>query len=171
LTGFELEEIGITETSNELVYAPDPQFTFNKVAFGKQLADNLGQSFGVSLSVPIFNGYRNKMNVENAKVNTEISTLGLESTKNQVRADVTTAYTNLKAAKSRYDASLASEIAQEKNFEFSQARFDAGMMNSVDLLNAKNMWFQSQINTTNSKYEYIFRNLIIEFYQGNPLKL
>ena len=35
------------------------------------------------------------------------------------------------------------EAAQKLNFEFSQKRFDAGAMNSVDLLTAKNQWSQA----------------------------
>jgi outer membrane protein len=109
--------------------------------------------------------------LENAKINTKISELGLENTKNQLRNDVTTAYTNLKAAKSRYEAALLSVEAQQLSFDFSQKRFDAGVMNSVDLLTAKNLWNQAQVQALNAKYEYVFRTLIIDFYKGNQLKL
>jgi outer membrane protein len=163
--------IGFTENSLEPVLQPQPVTIISDKAFGKQLTDNLGQQVGVSLSVPIFNGYRNRTALENAKVNTKISELTLENTKNQLRNDVTTAYTNLKAAKSRYDAALLNVEAQELSFAFSQKRFDAGVMNSLDLLTAKNLWNQAQVQALNAKYEYVFRVLIIDFYKGNQLKL
>ncbi len=163
--------IGFTENSLEQVLQPQPVTIIREKAFGNQLTDNLGQQVGVSLSVPIFNGYRNRTALENAKVNTRISELTLENTKNQLRNDITTAYTNLKAAKSRYDAALLNVEAQQLSFDYSQKRFDAGVMNSVDLLSAKNLWNQAQIQAINAKYEYVFRTLIIDFYKGNQLQL
>lgn len=169
-TGFDVIPIGVTETSKEVVYGQIQNYDIATKPFGKQLGDNLGQQVGLSLSVPIFNAYRNRTNLENAKVQTQISELALENTKNQLLNDITNAFTNLQLASSRYDAARLSEEAQLLNFEFSEKRFDAGAANSVDLLTAKNQWFQSQLQLTNAKYEYIFRNMIIAFYKGNELK-
>ncbi len=168
--GFNIIPIGITETSKEIVYGQTPNYNVVTKSFGNQLGDNLGQQVGLSLSVPIFNAYRNRTNMENAKVQTQISELALENTKNQLLNDITNAFTNLQLARSRYDAASLSEEAQLLNFEFSEKRFDAGAANTVDLLTAKNQWFQSQLQLTNAKYEYIFRNMIIAFYKGNELK-
>jgi outer membrane protein len=163
--------IGFTESTLEPVLTARNVTVVNDKAFGNQLSDNLGQQVGLSLSVPIFNGYRSRTAVENAKVTSKINELNLENTKNQLRNDVTTAYTNLKAARSRYKAAKLSEEAQRLNFEFAQKRFEAGASNNVDLLTAKNQWSQAQTQLLNAKYEYVFRSLIINFYKGQELKL
>lgn len=163
--------IGFTESTLEPVLTARNVTVVNDKAFGNQLSDNLGQQVGLSLSVPIFNGYRSRTAVENAKVTSKINELNLENTKNQLRNDVTTAYTNLKAARSRYEAAKLSEEAQRLNFEFAQKRFEAGASNNVDLLTAKNQWSQAQTQLLNAKYEYVFRSLIINFYKGQELKL
>jgi len=168
---FETFRIGFTENTLEPVLTARQVTQVNDKAFGNQLNDNLGQQVGLSLSVPIFNGYRSRIAVENAKVNSKINELNLANTKNQLRNDVTTAYTNLKAAKSRYDAASLSEEAQRLNFDFAQKRFEAGASNSVDLLTAKNQWAQAQTQLLNAKYEFVFRTLIIDFYKGKELKL
>lgn len=163
--------IGYTENTLETVLVPNVETNYVDKAFGNQLSDNLGQQVGFSIAVPLFNGYRNRTVVENAKMNTKISELNLQSTKNQLRNDVTNAYTNLKVAQSRYEANIQNANAQKLNFEFSQKRFDAGAMNSVDLLTAKNQWSQAQMQLLNSKYEWVFRTLIINFYKGKELSL
>jgi outer membrane protein len=170
-TGFQLDTIGAVQNSLEPVVTLNPTTEVSTKAFSDQLTDNLGQQLGVSLSVPIFNGLSSRTAVENAKVNTQISELNLLNTKAQLRNDITTAYTNLKIAKSRYDAAASSLEAQRMNFDFSQKRFDAGMLNSTELLTAKNQWNQTQIQALNAKYEYVFRKLIIDFYKGEKLKL
>jgi outer membrane protein len=163
--------IGFTENTLENVLVPNIETTYSDKAFSNQLSDNLGQQVGLSISVPLFNGYRNRTVVENAKMNTKISELNLQSTKNQLRNDVTSAYTNLKIARSRYEANTQNAKAQKLNFEFSQKRYDAGAMNSVDLLTAKNQWSQAQMQLLNAKYELVFRTLIIDFYKGEELSL
>jgi outer membrane protein len=163
--------IGFTENTLENVLVPNVETTYSDKAFSNQLTDNLGQQVGLSVSVPIFSGYRNRTAVENAKVNTKISELNLQSTKNQLRNDVTNAYTNLKIARSRFEANTQNAKAQKLNFEFSQKRFDAGAMNSVDLLTAKNQWSQAQMQLVNAKFELVFRTLIIDFYKGKELSL
>lgn len=164
-------EIGVVKNTQEPVISARPVQLINDKPFGSQLTDNLGQQAGLSLSVPIFNGYRSQIAVQNARVNSKINELNLVNTKNQLRSDVTTAYTNQKVAKSRYDAALFSEDAQRINYDFAQKRFDAGGSNNVDLLTAKNQWSQAQLQLINAKYELIFRALIIDFYKGKELKL
>lgn len=168
--GVRIIPIGVTQNTNEVVLAQTTNYNIQTKAFGSQLGDNLGQQMGLSLSVPIFNSLRNKTSLENAKVQTQISELALENAKNMLLNDITNAYTNLQLASTRCDAAKLSEEAQLLNFEFTEKRFDAGAANTVDLLTAKNQWFQSQLQVTNAKYEYIFRNLIIAFYQGAELK-
>lgn len=169
--GTEIVTIGATKNTLEEVVTLNPITEVTDKAFGAQVTDNLGQQVGVSLSIPIFNGYRNRTSVENAKVNAKISSLNLVNAKAQIRNDITTATTNLKAAKSRYDASLRSSEAQQLNYDYSQKRFEAGMLNGMDLLTAKNQWNQALTQSLSAKYEYIFRVLIIDFYKGKELQL
>ena len=167
----EIFPIGVTENSLEPVISARNKTIITDKTFSNQLSDNLGQQVGLSLSVPIFNGFRSRTAVQNAKVNSKINKLNLDNTKNQLRNDVTTAYTNLKVAKSGFNAAAISEEAQRLNFEFAQKRFEAGASSNVDLLTAKNQWMQAQIQLLNAKYEFVFRTLIIDFFKGQELKL
>ena len=167
---FQIQPIGfLNDGSQTPVYSLFPEY--QSVPYSDQLNDNFGITFGASLSVPIFNNMRTSTSVQNAQINSEIAQLQYENILTTLRSEVTTAYTNLLAAKSRYDAAVSNEDAQRLNYEYAQKRFNAGLLNSVDLLNAKNLWFQSQNQLLNAKYEYVFRNLLIQYYLGNPLKL
>ena len=66
---------------------------------------------------------------------------------------------------------MANEEAQRTNYQYNEKRFEAGLMNATDLLLAKNRWNQAQQQLNSAKYELVFRQLIIEFYKGNPLSL
>ena len=63
------------------VYAPTgTQITENRSfgelwqGYGQQLKDQFGQGIGLSLNVPIFNGWQAKANVERAKLDIERNT-------------------------------------------------------------------------------------------------
>ena len=168
---FDVVPIGVVTNTQEEVVTLVPNVDAIQKPFSDQVKDNFGQTVGVSLQIPIFNNMRTKTAVENARLNEEIASFSKDMVLNQLRSDITTAYTSMTAAKSRYDASLISENAQKTNYDFSQKRFEGGLINSVDLLNAKNAWFQSQIQLTNAKYDYVFRKMVIDFYKGEQLKL
>lgn len=169
---FETFTIGyVDDVDQTLVKTIQPVTEFGDIPYGQQIGDNFGQIFGLSMSIPIFNGLQTVTQVENAKLNTEIAELQLDNVKTTLRSEITLAYTNLLAARSRYDAAVSSEEAQRMNYEFSEKRFNAGLLNGTDLLNAKNMWIQSQTQLVNAKYEYVFRNLLIRYYQGVELSL
>lgn len=169
--GIQIQPIGYVEGSNETVLSAIPVIAYEKNPFSQQLSDNFGRSLGLSLQVPVFANLRNSTNFQNAKLNEQIIELGLEQSKFQLRTDITTAYTNLKASKSSYDAALINVEAQELNYSFNQKRFEAGLLNATELLTAKNMWTQAQNQLTNAKYEYLFRQMILKFYTGGEISL
>ena len=169
--GVELVTIGYVPSSQEEVVSLLPVNRYRSKSYSEQLRDNIGQSIGLSLSVPVFNNYRTATDAQNAKLNMKINELNTLEVKNQLRSDVTTAYTNLLAGKSSYDAALLNLEAQRLNYEFAQQRFDAGLLNATDLLMAKNLWTQAQISVLQAKYEYIVRHMVIEFYKGNTITL
>lgn len=163
--------IGVVEGTNQNVISPFSDYKLRTTPFGRQISDNFGQGIGLSLSVPIYNNHRIKNNIALSKINYNSNQLNLQSTEQQLKNDIVTAYANYENANSKYLASIKNEEAQKLNFEFTNERFEAGLLNSVELLNAKNQWSTAQINASQSKFEYVFRKLILDFYQGIPLSI
>lgn len=163
--------IGQVEGTGQNVLSPYSTYKLRTTAFGRQLADNFGQSLGLSLSVPIYNNGRIKNNVELNKISYRNNALVLENTKQTLRNNIITAYANYENAKATYLAAVQNEKSQKTNFDFASDRFDAGLVNSVELLNAKNTWVTATNNTLQARYEYVFRKLILDFYQGLPLRI
>jgi outer membrane protein len=163
--------IGVVESTNQNVISPFSSYKLRTTPFGQQLSDNFGQGIGLSLSVPIYNNNRIKNNIALSKINYQNNQLGLQNTEQQLKNEIVTAYANYENANAQYTASLKNEAAQKLNYEFTNDRFEAGLLNSVELLNAKNQWSNAQINASQAKFEYVFRKLILDFYQGNPLSI
>ncbi|MEJ6735981.1 MAG: TolC family protein [Flavobacteriales bacterium] len=141
---------------------------FTPFQFNDQIDDNLGQSIRFSLNIPIFNRYQFRSNLNKSKINYQKIQYNLESEQLRLRETIQTAYTDALASSKSYDAATTSLTAQQKAFDYSQERFKAGAINSFDFNQTKNNLVNSQSQLIQSKYDYMFKLKVLEFYFGVP---
>ena len=131
-------------------------------SFGTQFSNNISTGVGLSLSIPIFNRYEVKNQVENAKLNVESSKIDIENTKIELRKTIQQAYYNAIAAKNRWESSQKSVTANEESYRFASQKFEVGRANQYEVNLAKTNLSQSISEQTQAKYEYVFRMKILE---------
>ncbi|MBL4746257.1 MAG: TolC family protein [Flavobacteriaceae bacterium] len=137
--------------------------------FGIQLDNNLGYNIGVNVNVPIFNGFRNKINVSKAKIRKEIALCNLEDEKIKLREKIERAYVDSKAALKQYEVSLKSLKSQEVSFKNAQESYSLGVMTSFDFDQVRNRMVVAKSNLINAKYNYIFKSKLLDYYNGIPI--
>jgi len=151
---------------------PDPTTqTFETKSFGDQLQDNFNQNLQLTLSMPIFNGWSAKANVERAKINQLDADLSYRQVTNQLRFDIEQAYADAKAAMNTYMASQQAVRALEESFKYAQVRYEQEVINAVDFNTTKTQYTNAQVDMLRSKYDFVFRTKILDFYLGNPITL
>ena len=131
-------------------------------SFGTQFSNNISTGVGLNLSIPIFNRYEVKNQVENAKLNVESSKIDIENTKIELRKTIQQAYYNAIAAKNRWESSQKSVTANEESYRFASQKFEVGRANQYEVNLAKTNLSQSISEQTQAKYEYVFRMKILE---------
>lgn len=139
--------------------------------FADQIDFNFSQSAGLQLSIPLFSRMNNKAAVQRANVQKRLAEVTELETKNQLRQDIETAYTNALASEQSYQASLTRVENLKESFRIAQQRFELGAINSVDFQVAQNNLFSAQSQLIYDKYTYIFRVKVLDFYLGNPINL
>jgi outer membrane protein len=137
--------------------------------YGTQLDQNLSESIGLSLSIPVFNGLRSRTSVAKSRLSTINAELQLQDQKNQLYSSVQQAYNDASASKRQFDASDKSVKATEQAFEYAKQRYDVGMMNTLEFNTASNNLTRSKSELLRSKYDYIFKMKVLDFYQGKPI--
>lgn len=152
-------------------YIDQANFSGVRDNFTTQIGNNFSYSSTVQLNIPIFSNLRNRANVQRARLQKRLSQIQEVETYNQLRQDIETAYTNANAARQSYQASLVRVASLEEAFRIAQQRFDAGAINFADYQLGQNNFFNAQADLITSKYTYIFRVKVLDFYLGNPLKL
>lgn len=130
---------------------------------------NKGQNFGLQLSVPIFNGFSIRNNVQRSKIAYENAQLNYNQTELDLERNVFVAYTDTKAAQESYFAAQVTLEARELSFNYAKERYEVGLMNVFDFNQAQTLLVNAQSEGLRTKYDYIFRTKILEFYFGIPL--
>ncbi|OAZ02925.1 TolC family protein [Flavobacterium succinicans] len=155
------DRIGLDQNGNPV--------TKSALPFWDQFRDNKGQAFGAQLSIPIFNGWSVKNNVERNKVNLEKSKIALEQQELDLQRNVYTAFTDAKGALKTHESAIVALESRQEAFNYAKERYAVGMMNSFDFNQAQTLLTNAQSEVIRTKYDYIFKIKILEFYFGIPI--
>ncbi len=164
ITGF--SPIAAT-SQGELVYIP--VYETRPLPFSEQFKENVSKSFGVTLSVPLFNGLQTHTQIKNAKLNTYNVKLAQDLQKQNLYKNIAQAQANAKAALNRFNATKISAEAAKASFEYAQEKFNAGVISSFEFSSAKTRLVAAESNLVQAKYDYVFKLKVLDFYQGKPL--
>ena len=144
--------------------------SFVQVPFWEQLNSNFNQSVGLSLTIPILNGWQVRNSVANANLNARRAQITAQETRNQLRQNIEQAYNDARAAAKRYAASQRQITALRENARVAEQRFQVGALNALDYSLARNNLNNAEANLVEAKYDYIFKKKVLDFYEGKPLR-
>ena len=140
-------------------------------SFSNQLKNNKNSGIGLSINIPILNGWQVNKSISNSKLNVETSKYNLEGTQKQLYKNIQQAYTDAVAALKKFNVSLKAIASTEESFRYTEQKFNVGMVTPVDYNAAKTLLLKAQSDMTQAKYEFIFKTKVLDFYKGLPLKL
>jgi outer membrane protein len=162
---------GNITTAGDTVLSPDINYNDEIIPFQDQIDNNSNYTLGISVSVPIFNGLQRRTNIQTSKISLEQARIQLEQEKNNVRKTIEQAHADARAALKRYYASQKALQAAELSFKYSQQKFNVGMINAVEFNDAKNNMIRAESDLLQSKFEYLFRIKVLDFYLDKPLTI
>ncbi|WP_090766562.1 TolC family protein [Pedobacter soli] len=149
------------------------QFNYNgltpQASFADQINQRLGQSIGMSLQIPIFNGFSARTSVRKAKINYQNTLVQEQLAKNNLNKVIFQATTDLKAAESRYTSTQNAFNAQKDAFYVVEQRYNVGLVNSLDYSTAQTNRNKAEIDFIQAKYDLIFRAKVIDYYLGKQI--
>ena len=145
--------------------------SINDNTFSDQFDVNFNQKLGLSLSIPIFNRNQTKAAVQTANLNIERAEIQKQSTEKEIYKKVETAYQNAVSAQEQVIAAEASKTAAEQSYKLALKKYELGALSTTDLVISQNTFTNTQQNYLQSKYLNILYHQLLQFYQGNDIKL
>ncbi len=139
--------------------------------FFNQMSDNFRKTLGLSVNVPLFNGGVQKANYERSKINIQSAKLQQQKDDQQLKQDIYQAYEAAVTALEKNNAAQKSVMASEKTYSFATKRFNIGVLSTFDLMTAQNNLLKAKLEYSISRFDYVFKMKVLEFYKGAGLKL
>lgn len=171
--------LGISdETSEDYVLVngtPSPvirkvgNFSSDKIAYGKQLNNNVYSQISLNLQIPIFNSLLQRNRIRRAKLDLKANRLVFKNTKTELQQAIIQAYVNMTTSRDRYKTLLEQVNAYTESFKAAEVRFNAGVGTPIDYLTAKNNLDAANLSLIAAKYDYVLRTKVLDYYQGKQL--
>jgi len=159
----------VNNDPNQIVFAPRSESIKVPYHFFDQLKDNFRQQISLQLNIPIYNGNFTRTQIGNAVLAKRNTELQAKQVRNQLRQTIEQAYIDAKNAYQTYQARQEQVKALTNAFEVTEKRYQAGASNVVDYNIAKNNLDNAKSDLVRSKYDYLFRKKVLDFYMNKPL--
>lgn len=173
LTTYTLVENPVTGSIDQVpqeIYVPDPN-SMVEYTVGNQLMDNWNQFVGIGIQVPIFNSGQVHSAVQRAKIQEHNAYLDLRQSELNVRQTVERAYLDAVGALAVYEASKSAAEASKEALENARTNFELGTISAFDFSLSQNQYVAAESRAIQSKYDYLFKVKVLEFYLFNQITL
>ncbi len=144
---------------------------YEKVPYKEQIEKNVNQGIGLELNIPIFNRLQTRRRIQNARIDLENSRLTYELTRNNLGKTIQQAHADASAALQRYEATIRSQDAYREAFRHAEQQFNLGTITSMEYNESKARLARSEMDALQAKYDFIFKQKILDFYQGEGFSL
>lgn len=135
--------------------------------FSDQFFDiNINRSVGFNLSIPIFNRWQTRNQVEQRRIDFRNAELRLEDFRQEVFLELQQAFNDYVGYAKELEATEKALIAAEKAYETEQERYNVGSATLIELTNANNEFIRASSNRIQAMYQFIFQEKVLDFFLG-----
>lgn len=136
-----------------------------------QLGNKLGESLGLSLSLPIFNGKQVRTSVKRAELQYAAQQLQYENSCKQLLSTLESLRNDAISAQHRYTSAREQLKAAEQSYGLVSEQFEAGIKNTVELLTEKNNYVNALSQMLQAKYQAVLSAKVLGRYMEQPIDL
>ncbi len=135
-----------------------------------KLNQNQGFSYGLSLSLNVFNGLNTKRQIENAHIDIMNSELEFNSTKNTVEANFEHEYLNYKNGLTLIKLEEENLAVAQQNAEIAMERFRNGSYSPLELREAQKALLDSKTRLVSAQYSAKFAEIELLRLSGQIIR-
>ena len=172
-TGIQLNELNETYTKN--VYLPSLDFTasYTQAYQGDKLFNGESSFWaptgvvGLSLNVPIFDGFGKKAKLQRARITTEVSKTQHLELANSIDLEVANARIDYQSALKRVESQQQNMDLAERIFTTTQIKYKEGVGSSLEISQAEQSLFSAQRNHLQALFDLLIAKLSLDVALGN----
>ncbi|MEJ1237514.1 TolC family protein [Chryseolinea sp. T2] len=128
--------------------------------------DNTQLNYGVSITIPIWNGLLTRAQAASTRMQYRNATIRRKNVEVVVKSDVLLAYQNFADARSNYKTSQSQLRAAELAYRMEKERYDLGISNIVQLSTVNQTYVKAQGDMENARFGLMFQRILIDYAMG-----
>ena len=178
LSGYAPSGLVVPDGSGGFISVQQPVFTngtktgyVTAPGLGDQFNNNFGQQLGLSISVPIFNGWQAKANYQRSKINIRNIEYQKDLDNENLKQNIYQAYNAVIVAVEKFTSSLKAVETAQRSYDVATKRYTVGMLTTLELVTNQNNLFRAKLQYVVNQFDYVFKMKVLEFYKGEGLKL
>ena len=140
-------------------------------AWLRQWRENIVNVVGVGISFPIWNQYSNRINIQKSLINEDVAQNTLLREKQAVLQNVQSAYFEVNSSYASFESAREAVHYADISFDFADKSYKAGVINLYDFNRSRNDLMIAKSQMLQAKYNYIFKQKVLDFYAGKPITL
>ena len=143
---------------------------YNNSSFGdlnqQFTIDNKRMEYGLSLSIPIYSGLRNRTQYVRQKVLSENSKINTENLRKTILNDVRNAYQNFQDVRAAYEVSVAQFEAADMALKVQKEKYKLGVGSLIELTNSNNNYVYAASRQVQARLNLLFQKVILDYHTG-----
>lgn len=120
-----------------------------------EMFDRKQYSFGLTLQIPIFQGWSIDNRVQYAKIDVKNSEITLSDSEREIKKNIQKAYLDIIAAEKKLDVSEKNVIAAGENLKIEEEKYSLGSTTLLNVLIANADYINAQTANINSQFNYL----------------
>lgn len=141
----------------------------NVIPFKTQFNDNQAKFVGAQLNIPISNGWANHSRVKQQKIAYMQAKNNLEIQEQELFQLLQQLVQDNQALIAEYEQSIKQVESQQLAFTIAQKRYEKGLINALELFQAKNLYGVAQNQNLQVGLRLKVNQSTIDFYSGLPI--
>lgn len=139
------------------------------VPFNNQIKDNKSRYIGASLTIPISNRWSGRSRIKQQKINLERANNAVAIQEQELFKLIQQLVQEHNALKTEVAQSTKKMKSQELAFTIAQKKYDRGLINALELFQAKNLFGGSQNENLQVRLRLKINEKTLDFYGGLPV--
>ena len=126
---------------------------------------------GLQASIPIFDGFRAKGEIDEARSQWRSSVLEERQLRQGITMEAEATITELEASRAQIAARRSTVVEAERVFELAELRYETGMARLIELSNARLLLQQARVNEVEARVNFLSSLAAVEYITGGELGL
>lgn len=139
------------------------------IPFKTQLNDNASRYFGFSLNIPISNKWSAHSKIKQQKIERLRAENSLDIERQSLYQLIQQLVQDHNSFRVEYEQSTNKMESQRLAFTIAQKKYEKGLINSLDLLEAKTLFAASQNENLDVRLRLLVNDKTLDFYRGMPV--